>query len=114
MNRIRITALAVAAVFCVAAGSTASVAGAAGGTEKLTIHYTGDGFEGKIKNAKPRCLNERKVTVRKANGTKLYSDTTETDGSWNTGNSGQVRGTFYATAKAKGNCAALISKKISV
>jgi hypothetical protein len=112
MNRIRITALAAAAVLCMSVGSTA-IAGAAGGTEKVTIKYNGDGFQGKIKNAKPKCLKDRTVNVLK-NGVKVYTDTTEDDGTWNTGNSGQTSGTFKAKVKAKGNCAALTSRSISV
>lgn len=112
-NKTRTIIAALAAMLCLSVGMSA-VAGAAGTTPKLTIHYTGDGFEGKIKNVKPKCLADREVTVHKGNGRELYSDTTEDDGSWNTGNSGQVSGKFYATVNARGNCTALTSKKIIV
>jgi hypothetical protein len=52
------------------------------------------------------------VTVHKANGKELYTDTTETDGSWDTGNSGPVHGKFYATVNAKGACLPLVSQTI--
>ena len=50
---------------------------------------------------------------RKANGHELFSDTTETDGSWDTGNSGQAKGKFYATVDARGACIPLVSQTIT-
>ncbi len=103
---------ALVAALAVAGAATTSLASASPSHDKLTIHYTGDGFEGKIKSSKQSCRANRTVTVHKASGKELYSDTTETDGSWNTGNSGQVRGRFYATVNAKGGCLPLVSKTI--
>ncbi len=95
------------------AGAATSVASANSPShDKLTIHYSGDGFYGKIKSGKASCLANRTVTVHKSSGKVLYSDTTESDGSWDTGNSGQVRGKFYATVNAKGACLPLVSKTI--
>jgi hypothetical protein len=79
---------------------------------RVTIHYNGDGFEGKLKSSKAKCIKNRKVKVFKKNGQKLYSDTTETDGSWNTGNSGQIHGSFYAHTGRKPGCKPGTSKTI--
>jgi hypothetical protein len=85
-----------AAVFVFA--GVVSVAGAhAPAKTKVTIHYNGDGFQGKLKSSKGKCIRNRKVKVfKKSTGQKLYTDTSDHDGRWNTGNSGQVHGTFYA------------------
>lgn len=108
----RILATAVAALSLSAVG-LAGVADAQPAQPKLTIHYNGDGFEGKVKD-KSSCLANRTVQVHKASSGKvLYMDTTESNGSWNTGNSGQTSGKFYATVNAKGGCLPLVSKTIT-
>jgi hypothetical protein len=71
---------------------------------RVTIKYNGDGFEGKLKSSKAKCIKNRTVKVFKKNGQKLYSDTTEDDGSWNTGTSGQIHGRFYAHTGRKPGC----------
>ncbi len=78
---------------------------------KVTINYSGDGFYGKVKSSKPSCLKNRTVTVHGPHGQQL-TDTTESNGSWDTGNSGQAHGKFYATVDARGNCTPLISKTL--
>jgi hypothetical protein len=104
---------ALVAALSVAGAATAGVATAnTPSPDKLTIHYSGDGFYGQIKSAKPSCLANRTVAVHKATGKVLYTDTTGTDGSWDTGNSGPVHGKFYATVNAKGGCLPLVSKTI--
>ena len=98
------------------AGAATATAGAAApqspAQDKLTIHYSGDGFYGQIKSSKASCLANRTVSVHKGSGSVLYTDTTETDGSWDTGNSGPTHGKFYATVNAKGGCLPLVSKTI--
>jgi hypothetical protein len=110
-TRRALTALVAALSVAGAATATTGIA-AAHGTDKLTIHYNGDGFEGQIKSSKSTCLANRKVAVHKASGRVLYTDTTETDGSWDTGNSGPTHGRFYATVNAKGGCLPLVSQTI--
>ena len=106
---------ALVAALSVAGAASASVATAnTSSPDKVTIHYNGDGFEGQIKSHKASCLANRTVSVHKGSGRVLYTDTTETDGSWDTGNSGQARGKFYATVNAKGGCLPLVSKTIQV
>ena len=49
---------------------------------------------------------------KKSTGQKRYSDTSDHDGRWNTGNSGQVHGTFYAHTGRKPGCKGGTSKSI--
>jgi hypothetical protein len=108
---LRITA-AIAAIFLL--GGLVSVATARHAAKtKVTIHYTGDGFHGKLKSSKAKCIKNRKVKViRKSNGQKLYSDISDRDGRWDTGNSGQVHGTFYAHTRRIPGCRGGTSESI--
>ncbi len=101
------------AALSLAAGFTGVAAAHSTSQDKLTIHYNGDGFEGAIKSSKAKCLSNRTVKVHNSKGRVLYTDTTENDGSWDTGNSGQAHGKFYATVNAKGACLPLVSKTIA-
>jgi hypothetical protein len=92
-----------AAVGALALWSALALTGVAGARDAakvtVTIHYNGDGFQGKVKSARAKCVRNRTVKVFKLkNGTrqKLYTDTTDHEGRWNTGNSGPVSGRFYA------------------
>src|SRR5262249_46656243 len=93
----------VAALCAVFAFST--VAGAQVKTAtSVTIKYNGDGFNGKVKSSKSSCKKNRKVTVFKSNGQKQFSDTSSSDGSWDTGNSGQAHGNFFAKVSGTATC----------
>jgi hypothetical protein len=89
---------------------------------KVTIKYNGDGFEGKVKSSKAKCLKNRTVKVYKQKGSsqdpstdqKLYKDTTDKEGHWDTGTSGQAKGKFYAFAKRSTGCKKGYSKTIKV
>jgi hypothetical protein len=88
-------------------------AGASGGAKTtVTIKYNGDGFQGKVKSPREKCIKNRKVNVFKKNGQKLYSDTSDSDGLWSTGNSGQVSGSFYAHVNSSHGCKAATSTTI--
>jgi hypothetical protein len=112
----------VVALLCgaVAMASTAGARGKADTT--VTIKYNGDGFQGKVKSSKGKCVKNRLVKVYKQTGSsqdpstdqKLFKDTTGSDGSWDTGNSGQAKGKFYAVAKGTSSCKKGISKTIKV
>jgi hypothetical protein len=117
--------LSVAIVVALLCGAVAmvSVAGARGkAATTVTIKYNGDGFQGKVKSSKAKCVKNRTVRVYKQKGSsqnpstdkKLYTDTSDSDGSWNTGNSGQVQGKFYAYAKKTDLCKKGFSKTIKV
>jgi hypothetical protein len=113
MTKTRRALTALVAAVGIAGAATPGLAAAHSAQDKLTIHYNGDGFEGQIKSMKQSCLANRTVSVHKGSGRVLYTDTTDTDGSWDTGNSGPTHGRFYATVNAKGGCLPLVSKTIS-
>ena len=113
ITKTRTTLVALVAALSVAVGATGAADAHSPSQSKLTIHYSGDGFYGKVKDSSAKCLKNRTVTVHKANGHELFSDTTGSDGSWDTGNSGQANGAFYATVNAKGACNPLVSQTIT-
>ena len=114
-------ALAVA-LLCgaVAMVSTAGARGKAATT--VTIKYNGDGFQGKVKSSKAKCVKNRTVKVYKQKGNgqdpsidkKLFKDTTDNEGRWDTGNSGQAKGKFYAYAPGTTGCRKGFSTTIKV
>jgi hypothetical protein len=111
-TRRALTALVAACSVAVGATGVAAASTPASPDQgKVTIHYSGDGFYGKVKSSKPSCLKNRTVTVHGPHGQEL-TDTTESDGSWDTGNSGQANGKYFATVDARGNCTPLVSKTL--
>ena len=100
--------LALLVAAAVAVPATAS--GRAGTT--VTIKYNGDGFQGKVKSTRASCIANRTVKVYKQRGSvqdpstdqKLYTDTSDSTGRWDTGTSGQVHGKFYARARGTTRC----------
>jgi hypothetical protein len=110
--RNKVLALAGVLALCSVVGLT-GVAGARGPAKtKVTIHYNGDGFQGKVKSKRAKCVRNRKVKVFKRSGRKLYTDISDEQGRWDTGTSGQIHGTFYAhTGKVRG-CKGGTSKSI--
>jgi hypothetical protein len=103
------------AVLAVVVGVTGvmGVGVASADSPTVTIKYNGDGFQGRVKSNKASCVKDRKVNVYKK-GNKLYMDTTDSQGRWNTGNSGQAHGKFYAKVAAKPGCAPALSDTITV
>ena len=115
--------LALAACSLVAMTSLAGFAGArSAASTSLTIKYNGDGFQGKVKSSKAKCVKERTVQVFKQKGSsqspstdkKIDTVTSDPDGHWDTGNSGQAHGRFYAYAPKKVGCRAGSSPTIKV
>ena len=111
--RTKLLAIAGVLALCSVVGLT-GVAGAHDTAKtKVTIHYNGDGFQGKVKSSKAKCLRNRTVKViKKSNGQKLYSDTTDNDGRWDTGTSGQIHGTFFARTGKIPGCTGATSESI--
>jgi hypothetical protein len=100
-----------AAVSALAILGVIGFAGIAGAREpaktKVTIHYSGDGFFGKLKSSRGKCVRDRKVKVFKikhGEAEKQYSDISDDDGHWDTGNSGQVSGRFFARTRKISGC----------
>jgi hypothetical protein len=101
-------------VACVALG-VVGVQSAAAAEVTVTIKYNGDGFEGKVKSNKSDCVKQRTVKVwKKGKSHSQYKDTTDNQGNWDTGNSGQVHGKFYATVNAKAGCDPAKSKTLDI
>jgi len=98
----------VVALLC-GAGAMAATSGARANTPTtVTIEYNGDGFQGKVKSPRPHCVKSRTVKVYKQKGSfpdprgrdkKLFKDKSNRKGRWDTGNTGQAQGKFYALAE---------------
>jgi len=117
--------LSIALVVALLCGAVAMV-GTAGARGKaattVTIKFNGDGFQGKVKSSKSKCVKNRTVKVYKQKGSsqdpstdkKMFKDTSGSDSSWDTGNSGQAKGRFYALATGTDSCKKGFSKTIKV
>jgi len=115
-----LTALALTAcALLVVAGS--AFAGRA--DTKVKIKAESGGFYGYVKSDKSKCANGRKVILYKQKGNgadpkhdkKIGSDIAQANGNkymWSTGNTGYMKGYFYAYAKKVKGCRAGISKSI--
>ena len=108
-----------ACVLMVAA--TAAFAGKA--ETKVKIKAESGGFYGYVKSEKDKCANGRKVTLYKLKGNgydpkndkKIGSDIAQPNGNkymWSTGNTGYMKGYFYAYAKKIKGCKAGFSEAI--
>jgi hypothetical protein len=115
--------IAVALVLMCGAVAMVSTAGArSGAATTVTIKYNGDGFQGKVKSSKAKCVKNRKVNVYKQKGSaqdpsadqKVFKETTDNSGQWDTGTSGQAHGKFYAYAPKTTGCKKGFSKTIKV
>ena len=113
-------ALALAACVLMVA-ATAAFAGKA--ETKVKIKAESGGFYGYVKSDKDKCANGRKVTLYKLKGNgydpkndkKIGSDIAQPNGNkymWSTGNTGYMKGYFYAYAKKIKGCKAGFSEAI--
>ena len=113
-GRKRWIAVAVLGAFALIAMTSIAGVAMAGGKAKttLTIKYNGDGFQGKVKSKRARCVADRKVKIFKQQGSsqdpssdqKIDVVTSDRDGHWDTGNSGQAHGKFYAYSPRTTHC----------
>ena len=85
----------------------------------VTIQADGTDLSGKVSSTRAVCVADRKVIVFKQVGTKgggddirFASDTSDSDGDWNTGNTG-TEGKFYAKVKKTDLCKADFSPTIT-
>lgn len=116
-TRIAGLALAAGAATAMVAGTSTS-AFAVGSTSTVTIQANGTDLSGKVSSSNPACVEDRKVIVIKQIGTRgggddirFASDTADSDGDWNTGNTG-TEGKFYAKVKATTECARDLSPTV--
>ena len=84
----------------------------------VTIQAEGTDLFGQVSSTRATCEADRKVIVFKQVGTRgggddirFASDTTDSDGDWNTGNTG-TEGKFYAKVKRTDLCKADFSPTI--
>ena len=98
----------VAALLCGAVAMAATAGARAKTPTTVTIEYNGDGFQGKVKSPRAHCVKRRTVKVYKQKGSfpdprgrdkKLFKDKSNRNGRWDTGNTGQAQGKFYALAE---------------
>lgn len=108
--------LASAAGLALGAAGTASAAPTVPST--VTIQAEGTDLFGNVSSTQAVCESDRKVIVFKQVGTRgggddirFASDTTDSDGDWNTGNTG-TEGKFYAKVKRTDLCKADFSPTI--
>ena len=109
IRRFALGGLAVAASGAMlAAGPAADAAALAPST--VTIQAEGVDLSGTVSSPNAACLADRKVIVFKQKGArgggddvKFASDTTGSDGSWATGNTG-TEGKFYAKVRKTATC----------
>jgi hypothetical protein len=104
------------------AGNASAHRGAARTT--VTIRAESDGFFGFVKSPKARCANNRKVILFRQLGrtqsprtdARYMVETAEKQGNrfrWDTGNSGNVSGRYYARAPKRPGCRAGSSMTVS-
>ena len=124
----RARAIVAVAVVAIGAGSAIPTIAAAGGPAptKVTIVPENDGFYGFVKSTKPnKCANGRKVILLKQLGSgqsphtdqKIGTDIAQANGDgymWSTGNSGHMKGKFYARVKRTPECLADTSKSVKM
>jgi len=124
----RARALVAVAVVAVGAGSALPTIAAASGPAptKVTIVPENDGFYGFVKSTKPnKCANGRKVILLKQLGStqsphndqKIGTDIAQANGDgymWSTGNTGHMKGKFYARVKKTPDCLADTSKSVKM
>ena len=85
----------------------------------VTIQAEGTDLFGKVSSTRTVCKAERKVIVIKQVGTRgggddirFATDTSDSDGDWNTGNTG-TEGKFYAKVKKNDFCQGDLSPTIT-
>jgi hypothetical protein len=108
--------LASAAGLAIGTAATASANPTVAST--VTIQAEGTDLFGNVSSTNATCENNRKVIVFKQVGTRgggddirFASDTTDSDGDWNTGNTG-TEGKFYAKVKKTDLCKSDLSPTI--
>lgn len=114
----RITVITAATVALAFAG----IAGAATPSSISIKHLGGGEFTGKVKSDDAGCRADRTVVLyqlkgkspKPKNDRKIVKDTTDEQGRWNTGQTGERSGKFYAKVKRTDDCRGAISQVIKL
>jgi Ni/Co efflux regulator RcnB len=80
----------------------------------LTIKAEGTDLSGKVSSQRQSCVRDRTVKVYKVKPGKdqyIAQDTSDSQGRWNTGNTG-MRGKFYARTAAISGCTGAVSNTV--
>lgn len=80
----------------------------------LTIKAQGTDLSGKVSSSRKSCVNNRTVKVYKVKPGKdeyVAQDTSDSQGQWNTGNTG-MNGKFYARTAPKPGCTGAVSNTV--
>lgn len=126
--RLRARGLVAAALVVLGAGAAIPALATAGepAPTKVTIVAENDGFYGFVKSPKEnKCANGRKVILLKQLGSaqsphtdqKIGTDIAQANGDgymWSTGNTGHMKGKFYARVKKTPYCLADNSKSVKM
>jgi hypothetical protein len=124
--RLRARGLAAAALVALGVGAAVPTLATAGqpAPTKVTIVPENDGFYGFVKSPREnKCANGRKVIVLKQLGAsqrpgsdqKIGTDIAQANGDgymWSTGNTGHMKGKFYARVKRTPDCEPDTSKSV--
>jgi hypothetical protein len=114
----RIAGLALAAGAAAGMVAATSASAFAVSPSTVTIQAEGTDLSGTVSSSNPSCVDGRNVVVFKqvgarggGNDIRFASDTADSDGSWNTGNTG-TEGRFYAKVKKTATCSRDLSPTV--
>ena len=124
--RLRTRSIAAAAVLALGVGAAVpAIAAASGASTQVTIDPGNDGFTGLVKSPQlKQCAKDRKVIVLKQLGSAqnprtdqkvLTTTANDRQGNaymWDTGNSGHMKGKFYAHVNRTASCQAASSPSV--
>jgi hypothetical protein len=127
-TRIRLftRSIAAAAVLALGAGAAVPAIASASGAAptQVTITPENDGFYGLVSSPQKQCAKDRKVAILKQLGStqnpstdqKVLTTTADNPQGnaymWDTGNSGHMKGKFYAHVKRTASCKAASSPSV--
>jgi hypothetical protein len=124
--RLRTRSIAAAAVLALGVGAAVpAIAAASGASTQVTITPENDGFTGLVKSPQlKQCAKDRKVLILKQEGSaqnpgsdqKVLTTTADNRQGdaymWDTGNSGHMKGKFYAHVKRTTSCQSASSPSV--
>ena len=93
----------------------ASASALTGSTTTVTIKEQSGDFSGKVKSSDSDCRGNRLVKVKELPSKQtIASDTSESNGEWNTGNTSADPGDYFAKVKRTETCSKAKSAVVTV
>ena len=84
-------------------------------TTTVTIKEKSGDFSGKVKSSDAACRGDRLVKVKELpSKNTIASDTSESNGAWNTGNTSADPGDYFAKVKKTDDCTKAKSEVVTV